>query len=185
MRGRPDGWVQGYNVGAVVDETAQVIVDTAVTADPTDTRSLPGLVEQVRANSGRSPRRLLADAGYGSDDNLAAIADAGIDAYVALTRDHHGREAPAAPGAGSRPDSRPGDGCLRAADQSGPRPLRAAQGDRGEPSSARSRRPARSAAPASGGSRRCRPSGCSSSRSTTWASCSGAAGPAGCSRAGP
>jgi transposase len=97
MRSRPDGWVQGYNVGAVVDETAQVIVATLVTADPTDTRSLPALVEQVRANTGRSPRRLLADAGYGSEDNLAHLAGAGIDAYVALARDHHGREAPAAP----------------------------------------------------------------------------------------
>jgi hypothetical protein len=29
-----------------------------------------------------------------ADDNLAAL---GTDAYVALTRDHHGREAPAAP----------------------------------------------------------------------------------------
>ena len=97
MRSRSDGWVQGYNVGAVVDETAQVIVATLVTADPTDTRSLPALVEQVRANTGRSPRRLLADAGYGSADNLAHLAGAGIDAYVALARDHHGREAPAAP----------------------------------------------------------------------------------------
>jgi len=97
MRSRPDGWVQGYNAGAVVDDTAQVIVATLVTADPTDTRSLPALVAQVRANTGRSPRRLLADAAYGSEDNLAALADAGIDAYVALARDHHGREAPAAP----------------------------------------------------------------------------------------
>jgi hypothetical protein len=97
MRSRPDGWVQGYNVGAVVDDTAQVIVATVVTADPVDTRSLPGLVEQVTRNTGRSPRRLLADAGYCSDDNLAHLAGAGIDAYVAVARDHHGREAPAAP----------------------------------------------------------------------------------------
>jgi transposase len=97
MRSRPDGWVQAYNVGAVVDDTAQVIVATGVTADPVDTRSLPGLVEQVTRNTGRSPRRLLADAGYGSDDNLAHLAGAGIDAYVAVARDHHGREAPAAP----------------------------------------------------------------------------------------
>src|ERR1035437_6144395 len=31
MRSRPDGWVQAYNVGAVVDDTAQVIVATVVT----------------------------------------------------------------------------------------------------------------------------------------------------------
>jgi len=97
MRSKPDGWVQGYTVGAVVDDTAQVIVATAVTADPTDTRSLPGLVDQVRANTGRSPRRVLADAGYASDDNFAALDDRGIDAYIAVGRDHHGREAPPAP----------------------------------------------------------------------------------------
>jgi transposase len=97
MRSKPDGWVQGYTVGAAVDETAQVIVATLVTADPTDTRSLPALVDQVKANTGRSPRRLLADAAYGSEDNLAALEDRGIDAYIAVGRDHHGRAAPAAP----------------------------------------------------------------------------------------
>jgi hypothetical protein len=118
MGSRPDRWVQGYNVGAVADETSQVIVTTAVTADPTDTRSLPGHVEQVRANTGRSPRRLL--------------ADAGIDAYVALTRDH-----PWPGGAGGSPGPDPGrtlgpgTDVSQAAGQGGPRPLRAAQGDRG------------------------------------------------------
>ena len=83
MRSRPDGWVQAYNVGAVVDDTAQVIVATGVTADPVDTRSLPGLVEQVTRNTGRSPHRLLADAGYCSDDNLAHLGGAGIEASSA------------------------------------------------------------------------------------------------------
>ena len=90
MRSKPDGWVQGYNVGAVVDDTAQVIVATAVTAETTDTRSLPALVDLVRANTGRSPHRLLADAGYCSDDNLGALEDCGIDAYIAVGRDRHG-----------------------------------------------------------------------------------------------
>lgn len=89
MLSKPDGWVQGYNVGAVVDETAQVIVATEVTADPTDSRSLPALVDAVRTNTGRHPRRLLADAGYCSDANLAHLADAGIEAYIALGRDRH------------------------------------------------------------------------------------------------
>ena len=97
MRSKPDGWVQGYTVGAVVDEAHQVIVATDVTAETTDTRTLPALVDQVRANTGRSPRRLLADAGYASDDNFAALEAGGIDAYIAVGRDHHGREAPPAP----------------------------------------------------------------------------------------
>jgi len=97
MLSKPDGWVQGYNAGAAVDDTAQVIVATAVTVDTTDTRSLPALVDQVRANTGRSPRRVLADAGYASDDNFAALDDRGIDAYIALGRDRHGAPVPPPP----------------------------------------------------------------------------------------
>jgi transposase len=90
MLSRPDGWVQGYNVGAAVDETAQIIVATSVTIETTDTRTLPELVDQIKDNTGRLPRRLLADAGYCSDENLAALAERGIDAYVAVGREHHG-----------------------------------------------------------------------------------------------
>jgi transposase len=97
MLSRPDGWVQGYNVGAAVDETAQVIVATSVTAETTDTRTLPALVDQIKDNTGRLPRRLLADAGYCSDDNLAALAERGIDAYIAVGRDHHAAPLPPPP----------------------------------------------------------------------------------------
>lgn len=97
MLSKPDGWVQGYNVGIAVDDTAQVIVATDVTAETTDTRTLPVLVDQITANTGRSPRRLLADAGYCSDDNLAALEARGIDAYIAVGRDRHGATPPPSP----------------------------------------------------------------------------------------
>ena len=97
MLSKPDGWVQGYNVGIAVDDTAQVIVATSVTAETTDTRTLPALVDQIKANTGRSPRRLLADAGYCSDDNLAALEARGIDAYIAVGRDRHGITPPPSP----------------------------------------------------------------------------------------
>jgi transposase len=97
MLSRPDGWVQGYNVGAAVDEKAQIIVATSVTIETTDTRTLPELVDQIKANTGRLPRRLLADAGYCSDDNLTTLAERGIDAYIAVGRDHHGAPLPPSP----------------------------------------------------------------------------------------
>jgi transposase len=97
MLSKPDGWIYGYNAGVVVDDTAQVIVATTLTAEATDSRALPDLVDQVEANTGRRPRRLLADAGYQSDDNLAALATKGIDAYVAVRRDRHGAPPPPAP----------------------------------------------------------------------------------------
>ncbi len=97
MRSRTDGWVQAYNAQAAVDETAQIIVAATVSADPTDPRHLPTMVAAIIANTGRSPRRLLADAGYCSDDNLAALAERSIDAYVAVRRDRHSVAAPAPP----------------------------------------------------------------------------------------
>jgi transposase len=97
MPSRPDGWVQGYNVGAAVDEKAQIIVATSVTIETTDTRTLPALVDQIKDNTGRLPRRLLADAGYCSEDNLAALQERGIDAYIAVGREHHGDSTPVAP----------------------------------------------------------------------------------------
>ena len=89
MPSKPDGWVQGYNAGAVVDEAHQVIVATGLTADTTDTGSLPSLVDQVETNTGRRPKRVLADAGYGSDKNLVHLEGKHIDTYIAVRRDKH------------------------------------------------------------------------------------------------
>jgi len=97
MLSKPDGWIYGYNAQAVVDEAHQVIVATDLGTDATDTRQLPAMLDQVRANTGRHPRRLLADAGYCSDDNLAALEARGIDAYIALGRDRHGTPVPPPP----------------------------------------------------------------------------------------
>jgi transposase len=89
MLSKPDGFIYGYNAQAVVDEAHQVIVATELTIEATDTGSLPALVDQVEANTGRRPRRVLADAGYQSADNLEHLAGKRIDAYVAVRRDKH------------------------------------------------------------------------------------------------
>ena len=97
MLSKPDGWIYGYNPQIAVDDGHQVIVATTLSADPTDTAALPALVDQIETNTGRRPRKLLADAGYASDDNLAHLEERGIDAYVATRRDRHGAKAPVAP----------------------------------------------------------------------------------------
>jgi hypothetical protein len=89
MLSKPDGWIYGYNVGAVVDEAHQVIVATELTAEATDTGSLPDLVDQVEVDTGHRPKRLLADAGYQSDRNLEHLEDREIDTYIAVRRDKH------------------------------------------------------------------------------------------------
>jgi transposase len=97
MLSKPDGWIYGYNAQAVVDEVAQVIVATDLSVETTDTRQLPAMLDQVAANTGRYPRRLLADAGYCSDENLAHLAERGIDAYVAVSRERHSAPPAVAP----------------------------------------------------------------------------------------
>ena len=97
MRSRTEGWVQAYNAGAVVDEKAQVIVATTLSADPTDSRSLPALVDAVEANPGRRPKRVFADAGYCSNENIAHLDAAGIDGYLATGREGHGVANPPSP----------------------------------------------------------------------------------------
>jgi transposase/IS5 family transposase len=97
MRSKPDGWIYGYNPQIAVDDAHQVIVATTLSASATDTAALPELVDAIETNTGRRPKKLLADAGYASDDNLAHLEERGIDAYVAMKRDRHGAKAPSAP----------------------------------------------------------------------------------------
>lgn len=97
MHSKPDGFIYGYNAQLAVDEGHQVIVATALDASATDSAHLPHMVDQVEANTGRRPRRLLADAGYQSDDNLAHLEARDIDAYVATRRDRHSAPRPPAP----------------------------------------------------------------------------------------
>ena len=88
MKG-PDGFVQAYNTQIAVDEQ-QLIVGHAVTQETNDKRQLLPMVTIIAAQSGLTPPQILADAGYCSDENLAAIADTPIDAYISTRKQKHG-----------------------------------------------------------------------------------------------
>jgi transposase len=85
----PDGFVQAYNVQVAVDEL-QLIVGQAVTQDTNDKHQLMPMITTIEQQSGDTPSELLADAGYCSDENLAAIADTTIDAFIATRKQKHG-----------------------------------------------------------------------------------------------
>jgi len=88
MKG-PDGFVQGYNVQVAVDEL-QLIVGHAVTQETNDKKQLMPMITTIEQQSGDTPSQLLADTGYCSDVNLAAIADTDIDAYISTRKQKHG-----------------------------------------------------------------------------------------------
>jgi len=95
MKG-PDGFVQAYHVQVAVNEQ-QLIVGQAVTQDTNDKKQLIPMITIIEEQSGDTPTQLLADAGYCSDANLAAIADTPIDAYISTRKQKHG-ERPGRPG---------------------------------------------------------------------------------------
>ena len=88
MKG-PDGFVQAYNVQVAVDEL-QLIVGQAVTQETNDKKQLMPMITAIAQQSGDTPSQLLADAGYCSDVNLAAVADTPIDAYISTRKQKHG-----------------------------------------------------------------------------------------------
>lgn len=88
MKG-PDGFVQAYNVQVAVDEQ-QLIVGQAVTQDTNDKKQLLPMISTIEQQAGATPPQLLADAGYCSDENLTAIADTTIDAYISTRKQKHG-----------------------------------------------------------------------------------------------
>jgi transposase len=97
MKG-PDGFVQAYNAQVAVDDL-QFIVGQAVTQETNDKQQLMPMIATITQQSGSTPRVLLADAGYCSEENFAAIATTDIDAYISTRKQKHGeRPGPCPPG---------------------------------------------------------------------------------------
>jgi len=98
-----DGYIQGYNAQAAVDGAHQIIVAQTLTSSSSDQAQLPPLLDGVRANLGRNPAEVSADAGYCSDANLRTLKRRRIEAYIATGRQKHGTKSATA----TKP-SRPG-----------------------------------------------------------------------------
>jgi hypothetical protein len=84
----PDGFQQAYNAQAAVDAESQVIVAEEVSQAPPDVQRLVPMLEQIVENNGQAPTVLTADAGYPSESNFAALAQAKVHAVIALRRYH-------------------------------------------------------------------------------------------------
>ena len=84
-----DGYIQGYNAQAAVDEGAQIIVAHGLTQSMSDQDQLVPLIDGIKDNLGRKPKEASADAGYCSEANLAALAERKVSGYVATGRAKH------------------------------------------------------------------------------------------------
>jgi len=87
-----EGYIQGFNAQAAVDGTDQIIVAHELTASMSDHGQLVPLIDAIEDNLGRKPKEASADSGYLSEENLAALSERGISAYIATGRAKHPTE---------------------------------------------------------------------------------------------
>ncbi len=80
------GFQQSFNAQVAVDGKSQLVVATKVTDCSADTEELIPMVELAMANTEQPVDRVLADAGYRSEENFVALENAGIDGYVPIGR---------------------------------------------------------------------------------------------------
>lgn len=80
------GYEQCDNAQLAIDGERQVIVAAELTPQAADSQHFQPMLEAVQKNTGRKPRRVLADAGYRSEENFKLLERRGIDGYVALGR---------------------------------------------------------------------------------------------------
>jgi transposase len=93
-----DGFIQGYNAQAAVDGTAQIIVAHGLTPFMSDHDQLTPLVDGIEKNLGKKPKEASADSGYVSEENLKALDERSIKAYIATGRAKHPADAKRGPG---------------------------------------------------------------------------------------
>jgi transposase len=97
-----DGFHYAYNAQAVVDEQAQVILAAEMTNTAGDVGQLTEMMDAAADNLedagiDGAPEKLLADAGYCSEDNLEVIEDHETDVLIATGRIRRGESVPASP----------------------------------------------------------------------------------------
>lgn len=72
----------GYNMQAAVDSHSQIIVGGDVSQESADNSLMPGMVEEVKENTGVKPAIVTADGGYYSPKALKYVEKEKIDAYI-------------------------------------------------------------------------------------------------------
>ncbi len=88
-----EGYIQGYNAQAAVDAAEQIIVALEVISAQSDQDQLIALSDAIETNLARKPKEISADAGYCSEANLQALAERGVQGYIAVGRSKHAAKA--------------------------------------------------------------------------------------------
>ena len=85
---------QAYNCEAAVDSAHQIIVGQDATNAANDKQQVVPMIEQIRRNLGRKPKRTSADSGFYSESNVRYLRKRRIDDYLCPDRLKHGESSP-------------------------------------------------------------------------------------------
>jgi len=96
MKNADKAFVQAYNAQAAVDSEAQIIVAHEVIANPSDATATVAMVDQIEEQCGEMPKRISADSGNYSEDNVNKLREREVEPFIATGKIKHGdRLAPA------------------------------------------------------------------------------------------
>jgi transposase len=84
--GATGSFEQSYNAQIAVDGTAQIIIAATLTQEVNDKQQLVPVLEEVQANVGRLPEKVMADAGYFSAAAVTSEVLCTVDLYVTPDR---------------------------------------------------------------------------------------------------
>ena len=90
MKASGGEFIQAYNVQAVVDGDAQVILACDLTNQAADAPHFVPMMEQVRENTGGTPEKIVADAGYFSEANAQYRPSPTSEVLISPDRVKHG-----------------------------------------------------------------------------------------------
>ncbi len=88
-----DGFIQGYNGQAVVDEAHQIIIAHGLSNQSPDSQYFESMLTRAIANAGAVPTVITADNGYFSEKNVEAALTQDVAPLLAPGRERHGTEA--------------------------------------------------------------------------------------------
>jgi transposase len=86
---RSGAFVQAFNAQAAVDVDTHIVLAGLLTNQPVDVEQLQELTDQTVLNSGGTPERFVADAGYYSDSNVQHVQDLGAEALIPPEKVRH------------------------------------------------------------------------------------------------
>lgn len=87
MKRSGGGFDASYNAQTAVDEHAHIVVAAELTNSASDAAELPKLLQAVKANTGHTPRQVLADTGYRSEAVFEQLAGGETDVLVSMGRE--------------------------------------------------------------------------------------------------